>query len=212
MASEYNATYLVQEHGVYTYWPKPQQCWTFLNMLLKACEVCNTDWLIYLHPDNICNDRIHIIPPGPVCGVGAGSRNGISNNSIKNLETYIKSIYPNLEYNGYGWCGGGCINTEIFKQIMKTFTYEKLISLYYLFNFEEGKPFPSNYDDLFIPFLFNIHGFPYRIWLEIEEPHRGEYGYGSSAAFQHGEKKFYDNKNITNSDLWNKMYLEIIKR
>jgi hypothetical protein len=47
------------------------------------------------------------------------------------------------------------------------------------------------HEDIFLPFLFNYYGYPYRIWLEIEEHERGDMGWGSSAAFQHGNKQFY---------------------
>ena len=187
MAKRYNATYIKEDKSIYLFWPKPEQAWTYLQWILKAADIAKTEWLVQLHPDNICNDRFTTYPPGPLCGVSAGSKTGISCNQYPEKATqHLRKIHPDLELNGYGWCGGGCIHVPTFREIMKTFTYDKLLDI--VNNIDNRVVL---HEDLFLPFLFNLYGYPYRVWLEIEEPLRGFDGCGSSAAFQHGNKSFY---------------------
>jgi len=189
MASKYSATYLVENTGIYLYWPTPEQAWKYLQWILKAADVCNTEWLIQLHPDNIFNDKFHIPPPGPLCGLGCGSRNGISNNKLHpSLRNYVYEKYPNIEDNGYGWAGGGCLHVPTFRKIMETFTFDDVKTLYSNVLIKESDNNVSNNDDFFIPFIFNIYGYPYRVWLEIEEPGGAV---GESAAIQHRNKTYY---------------------
>lgn len=188
MAQQYNATYLIEKEGIYLFWPQAEQCWRYLQWILQVADICNTEWLVQLHPDNIINDRFHINPPGPLCGVGAGSHNGVSNNPIpEHAQSYIRTLHPSLESNGYGWCGGGCIHVPTFRAIMKDFTFEKLVHIKHDVN-----ETVTRHEDMFLPFLFNMYGFPYRVWLEIEEHNRGYHGLGQSAAIQHANKTYYN--------------------
>jgi hypothetical protein len=197
MAIKYNATYVKEIDGVYLFWITPKQCWTYLQWVLQAADICKTEWLVQLHPDNICNDRFSTYPPGPLCGVGCGTRSGVSGNQLSPVMIkYLKETRPDLEMNGYGWCGGGCIHVPTFRKIMETFTYEKMENVL--------KTFFHNYplhEDNFMPFLFNMYGYPYRVWLDIEETNRGTYGV--SSAFQHGNKSFY---NLTKEQIDNLGY------
>lgn len=187
MARRYNCEYVKEKKSLYLFWPNPEQCWQYLQWILKAAEITQTEWLIQLHPDNICNDRIYIPPPGPLCGVSAGTRTGISGNQYpEKAKMFLMNMLPDLEQNGYGWAGGGCIHVPTFKSIMQSFTYDDLLTI-----IEKIDKRVTLHEDIFLPFLFNYYGYPYRVWLEIEEPERGISGWGSSAAFQHGNKSFY---------------------
>ena len=195
MAAEYNASYIIENNGIYLYWPKAEQTWTYLQWILKAADICKTEWLVQLHPDNIINDRFHILPPGPLCGVSAGTRSGSSGNPLPESATqYLLQNTRLGEFNGYGWCGGGCIHVPTFRNIMREFTFEKLTHIHrYVSNVV------TLHEDSFLPFLFNLYGFPYRVWLEIEEHNRGFYGMGSSAAIQHANKKYYAPSNTSHA-------------
>jgi hypothetical protein len=196
MASRYNATYIKEESSIYLFWPTAEQCWQYLQWIIKVADIAKTEWLVQLHPDNICNDRFSVIPPGPVCGVGCGSRSGVSNNRLPhNAEKYLTDIHPNLEMNGYGWCGGGCLHVPTFKNIMKQFTFDKLLELRKnSLIIGEGVSVwnVTSHEDVFIPFLFNMYGYPYRVWRDIEELNRGSMGWGTSAAFEHNNKTYYN--------------------
>ena len=191
MAAKYNAKYIKCEKSIYLYWPTIEQTWTYLQWILQVSDICKTEWLVQLHPDNIVNDRYHINPPGPICGLSCGSRSGVSNNALfPKAAQYVLTKYPNIEMNGYGWAGGSCLHVPTFRKIMETFTFERLTDI--KLNID---PKITENEDYFLPFLFNLYGYPYRIWLEIEEPNRNTFG--SSAAFQHGNKTFY---NISKSE------------
>jgi len=193
MAKKFNATYIKENVSIYLTWLTPEQAWTYLQWILKAADITKTEWLIQLHPDVICNDRISVYPPGPLCGVGAGSRNGVSNNQffVQKANDVLKVLHPELPHNGYGWCGGGCIHVPTFRKIMETFTFLHLKLIHAtLYNDNDKIHNIILHDDIFLPFLFNIYGYPYRVWLEIEEVNRWQ-GFGSSAAFQHGNKNYY---------------------
>jgi hypothetical protein len=188
MAARYNATFLRKKESIYLYWPTMEQCWEYLQWIKEVAAITKTEWLVQLHPDNIFNDRFHIQPPGPLCGVGAGSRSGRSGNPLfPAAKKFMDSYRPTLEQNGYGWCGGGCIHVPTYLKIMEDFTIEKLKYI-----FTEVDSNIVRHEDCFLPFLFNLYGFPFRVWLEIEEPLRGEAGLGNSAAIQHGVKTYYN--------------------
>jgi len=196
MASKYNASYVVENSGIYLYWPKVEQTWTYLQWILKAADICRTEWLVQLHPDNIINDRFHILPPGPLCGVSAGTRSGRSGNPLPEAATqYLLQNTTLRELNGYGWCGGGCIHVPTYRNIMREFTFERLVYIH-----ENISKVVTLNEDVFLPFLFNLYGFPYRVWLDIEEcENRGYAGAGVSAAIQHGTKKYYAPSNISHT-------------
>jgi hypothetical protein len=188
MAKRYDATFIRRDHSIYLYWPTIQQTWEYLQWILQVADITKTEWLVQLHPDNICNDRYSIPPPGPICGVGAGSRTGVSSNKFTDkMNAYLLSLHPTIEMNGFGWAGGGCLHVPTFRKIMETCTYEFISHLH-----NEIDTTATMHEDLFLPYLFNLHGIPYRIWLEIEEVNRGVFGLGSSAAFQHGNKDYYN--------------------
>lgn len=215
MAKRHNAKYIKEEKSIYLFWPTPEQCWTYLQWILRAADIAQTEWLIQLHPDNICNDRFTVYPPGPICGSGCGSRNGTSNNRLPPVsEHYLRFLHPNLEQNGYGWCGGGCLHVPTFRKIMESFTFEKLKAI--KTDSSVVGELSSNWnvtchEDVFMPFLFNLHGYPYRVWTEIEELNRGPGGWGMSAGFEHNNKSFYNLSREQISKLGDKIQEQVLK-
>jgi hypothetical protein len=197
IAKKYNCIYIKKDRNICLLWNNLEDAYEFLSRTSEACKILekyNKEWIIHLHPDVICNGKISYYPPGYLCGVSAGSNTGKSNNNFnnspewKNIETYIINLHPNLEINGWGWCGGSIMNIPIFNKVYEnvlksdeTYKLETLAKIY-----KES----VKYEDTMIPILFMINGFYYRIWKDNPEYHRGE----QKGAFLHGYKEHYDFK------------------
>ena len=187
IATKYNCIYIEKDLDIYLYFATYLSTYEFLLRMLEAVNISNTEWLILLHPDNLCLDKISRMPPGPCCGLSCGSYTEKSNNKFRNIvNDYLVKKTNNLEINGFGWAGGSIINCNTFKDIMKTFTLNDLKNINNMF------PDVTQHEDIFIPFLFNYYGYEYRVWIEIEEANRnfnGQYG-----AFTHGVKHKHKNE------------------
>ena len=192
MAKKYNCIYIQKDKNICLLWNDIKDSHEFLHRTKEACNLLNTEWLINLHPDVICQNKISYYPPSFICGVGAGSITGISNNNFnssnewRKIDNYIRKLQPNIKLNGWGFCGGSIMNIEKFNEVYKSIYCEKPIII--LEDIEFVYKEAVKYEDTLLPILFNIFGYEYRIWKDNPEYHRRE----KEGAFLHGYKKHYD--------------------
>lgn len=149
--------------------------------------------MIHLHPDVICQGKICYYPNAHLAGVGCGSNDGISNNrwdrppSVPTVESYIRQFHPDIELNGWGWCGGSIMNVEAFYQV-----YDSVFGENATIRLEELREKMwlniTEHEDTMMSVLFALNGFVFRIWKDNPEYHREE----RTGAFLHGFKEHYD--------------------
>lgn len=193
MAKKYNCFYIKKDKNICLLWNDIKDAYEFINRTKEACDKLNTEWLINLHPDVICQNKISYNPPSFICGVGAGSNNGISNNNFdcssewKKIDNYIKQFQPNVRLNGWGFCGGSIMNIEKFNEIYDSIYSEN--PLIRLESIESVYKEAVKYEDTLLPILFNLKGYEYRIWKDNPEWHRRG---TTNGAFLHGYKNHYD--------------------
>lgn len=192
MAIKYNCIYIKKNKNICLLWNDLTDTYEFLHRLKEACELLKTEWLINLHPDVICQNKISYNPQADICGVSAGSNTGIScnnfdnNNEWKKIKIFIQKFNSNVELNGWGWCGGGIMKIKTFIKI-----YNNLYSDTPIVKLEEiNNTYKEavRYEDTLLPILFNIYGYNYRIWKDNPEFHRNN----KIGAFLHGYKAHYD--------------------
>jgi hypothetical protein len=160
----------------------------------------NTDWVIHLHPDVICQGKICYMPSSELAGVAAGSHSGISGNNWNTdgwtqLVNYIRRKQPNVELNGFGWCGGSIMNRNAFYKVYNSIYGENpIIDLQELR--DNTSVAITEHEDTMMSVLFALNGYSYRIWKDNPEYHRGR----REGAFLHGFKEHYDFKKQGLSD------------
>ena len=182
----YDCKYIEKTDEICTYWTNIKYAREFLDRTREACALCNTEWMVYLHPDSICKRKISRHPNSHIAGVDCGSRTGQSSNMYNDkIINYIRSRRPGLELNGWGFVGGCIFHVPTFIDV-----YNKTISRLDEINKELGEDFLFEYDDTMMPFLFNLCGYVFRVWFDVSEPHREL----RDTAFVHGIKDFYDVK------------------
>ena len=194
MSKKYNCIHIKEEKNICLLWNDIEDSHSFMHRLNKTCDLLGTEWVINLHPDVICQHKICYYPTSYLCGVGCGSRDGISKNNFRvskswrRIEEYIRGKNPEVRMNGWGWCGGSIMKISIFKDIYNDIysssphaTLEEIEKVY-----KEA----VRYEDTLLPVLFNVYGYEYRIWKDNPEFHRGE----KHGAFLHGYKEHYDFK------------------
>jgi hypothetical protein len=205
MAKEFGCIYVKKDIRICLHWPDPEGAYEFLLRTKEACELAKTEWIIHLHPDVLCQDRISKYPNAHLAGVSCGSKNGKSCNMFNDyIQKYIHKYQPNIEINGWGWCGGSIMHVATFNKvydsifITKKFSIKKInddlgqgLSLH-----TSSSGYTSN-EDVLMSLLFNLNGFVYRIWLDNSEHHRGRDGLTDAGAFLHGIKDHY---NLHNSN------------
>lgn len=215
MAKKYNCIYLPKDREICLHYPDIEGSHEFLHRTKEACELVKTDWIVHLHPDVICQGKISYYPPSELSGVSAGSSNGVSNNNWttkdwKPVVSYIRKYQPNVEINGWGWCGGSILKCDAFYKV-----YDSLYGENALFKLEEirEKTYKNvtEHEDTMMSVLFALNGYPYRIWKDNPEYHRAN----NQGAFLHGYKEHYDFKKqgLTVSEYYARVrYQNITKR
>ena len=187
LANKYNCIYVDKEVDIYLYFPTYSSTYEFLLRTLEAVNICQTEWLMLLHPDNLCYDKICRPPLGACNGLSCGSTNEKSNNMFRQcVIDYLHQRHPQLNINGFGWAGGSVIHCQTFKKIMEFVTIDILKDI------KERFPEITQHEDIFMPFLFNYFGYEYRVWIELEEANRG-FNY-QQGAFTHGIKHGHVNE------------------
>jgi hypothetical protein len=193
MAKKYNCIHISKNERLCLHFKTMDKADEFLYRTKEACDKLQTEWVIHLHPDVLCRHKISYYPPSELCGVSAGSSSGVSGNNwdrtdeLRKVKDYIRKIQPNIELNGWGWCGGGIMLRSAFNKVYdslygnnKKFSIEEIIKntikMVYL------------HEDSLFPVLFALNGFPYRIWKDNPEYHREN----KQGAFLHGFKEHYD--------------------
>lgn len=200
MAKKYNCVYIPKAREICLHYPEISASHEFLNRTKEVCDLAGTDWLIHLHPDVICQGKISYYPPSELCGVGAGSISGVSNNNwdsgLKVVADYIRQYQPNVELNGWGWCGGSIVNIKAFNVV-----YDSLYGPNKKFSLEDIREKTwinvTEHEDTMMSVLFALNGYSYRIWKDNPEHQR----FGpKEGAFLHGYKEHYDFKKQGLSD------------
>jgi len=212
MAEKYNCIYVKKEVEICLHYPDIEASYEFLKRTFEACKLSKTEWMIHLHPDVVCQGRICYHPNAHLAGVACGSYTGISNNNwngVGNVENYIRKFYPNIELNGFGWCGGSIMNVEAFYVV-----YDSIFGENPKFTLEQIREntaiHVTEHEDTMMSVLFALNGFVYRIWKDNPEFHRGE----RNGAFLHGYKEHYDFKyqGMSVSDYYTKVRTENISK
>lgn len=210
MAKKYNCIYLKKELEICLHYPDIKGSYEFLKRARECCELAKTEWMIHLHPDVICQHKISYYPCSYLSGVSCGSYNGKSNNMWNKIAVdYIRQYQPNAEINGWGWCGGSIVNVQAFYQV-----YDSVIGEKAKFSLEHIRSnvglYVTEHEDTMMSFLFELNGFPYRIWKDNPEYHRGM----SEGAFLHGFKGHYDfmNQGLSVSEYYTKVRTQNITK
>lgn len=195
MAAKYNCIHLKKDKEICLHYPDITSSHEFLHRTKEVCDLLKTDWLIHLHPDVICQGRISYMPPSELAGVAAGSINGQSGNNWnmssewQRVADYIRKFQPTVELNGWGWCGGSIMNRMAFYNV-----YDSIYGENAKFSLEDIRKntysAATEHEDTMMSILFALNGYPYRIWKDNPEHHRGS----KQGAFLHGYKDHYDFK------------------
>jgi hypothetical protein len=215
IAKKYNCIHIIKNRQICLHYPDIEGSYEFLHRTLEACNLCKTEWIIHLHPDVICQGKICYYPNAHLAGVSCGSNNGISNNNwninnsveLKKVETYIRKFQPNIELNGWGWCGGSIMYVDAFRTV-----YNSVLGDNPLFNLEDIRKESwlnvTEHEDTMMSLLFALNGFVFRIWKDNPEYHRGS----RTGAFLHGFKEHYDfkKKGLSVDEYYMKVRTEII--
>lgn len=201
MATKYNCIYLKKEHEICLHYPDIASSHKFLHRTKEVADLLRTDWIIHLHPDVICQGKICYYPPSELAGVAAGSYSGVSGNhwnnspELQKVADYIRQYQPTVELNGWGWCGGSIMNCQAFYKV-----YDSLYGSDAKFSLEDIRKntfkASTEHEDTMMSILFALNGYPYRIWKDNPEHHRGS----KDGAFLHGYKEHYDYKKQGLSD------------
>jgi hypothetical protein len=202
VAARYNCIHLKKDREICLHYPDITSSHEFLHRTKEVADLLGTDWIIHLHPDVICKGKISYLPPSELAGVSAGSTTGLSGNNWNTpdwqpLISYIRKHQPNVELNGFGWCGGSIMNRNAFYKV-----YNSLYGADAKFTLEEIREnthkCATEHEDTMMSLLFALNGYPYRIWKDNPEYHRGS----KQGAFLHGYKEHYDfkNKNMSLED------------
>ena len=200
MAIKYNCIYVKKDSEICLHYPDIASSHEFLHRTKYVCDLLKTDWIIHLHPDVLCQGRISYYPPSELAGVAAGSYSGVSGNhwntnQWSSVISYIRKYQPTVELNGWGWCGGSIMNCQAFYKV-----YDSLYGANVKFTLEDIRKntFKSSteHEDTMMSILFALNGYPYRIWKDNPEHHRGS----KEGAFLHGYKEHYDFKKQGLSD------------
>lgn len=194
IAAKYNCIHLKKDREICLHYPDIEGSYEFLNRTKEVCDILKTEWVIHLHPDVICQGKICYYPPSELCGVAAGSNSGISGNNWnteywKSVETYIKKYQPNVELNGWGWCGGSIMKIDAFYKVYESVIGDK--KQYSLEDIRKNNLLITEHEDTMMSVLFALNGYSYRIWKDNPEYNRGGFKTG---AFLHGYKEHYDFK------------------
>jgi len=216
IAKEFNCIYIKKDIRICLHWPDPEGAYEFLLRTKEACDILKTDWIIHLHPDVICQDKISKFPNSHLAGVSCGSNNGRSNNMFNDtVINYIRKYHPNVEINGWGWCGGSIMYIPSFNIVYNSIFIEKKFNIKQI-NEDLGQGlslhtsssgYTSN-EDVLMSLLFNLNGFVYRIWLDNSEYHRGKYGLTDAGAFLHGIKSHYNLHNTNDMNFHSNKVIE----
>lgn len=194
VAARYNCIHLKKDREICLHYPDITSSHEFLHRTKEVADLLGTDWIIHLHPDVICQGRICYLPPSELSGVSAGSFSGLSGNNWNTpdwqpLVSYIRKHQPDMELNGFGWCGGSIMNRTAFYKV-----YNSLYGADAKFTLEEIRDnthkCATEHEDTMMSLLFALNGYPYRIWKDNPEYHRGS----KHGAFLHGYKEHYDFK------------------
>ena len=197
MAKKYNCIHVIKGKEICLHYPCIEDSYEFLHRTLEACNLTGSEWMIHLHPDVICRGKISYYPPSPLAGVHSGSCSGVANNNwkcynvtpqLENVENYIRKFQPDVELNGWGWCGGSIMNVEVFREVYASVCEENSI-----FNLEDIRRSTwvgiTEHEDLMMSVLFALKGHPYRVWKDNPENNY-------PGAFLHGYKEMYDFKKV----------------
>lgn len=216
MAAKYNCIHIKKDLEICLHYPDIKSAHEFLHRTKEVIDLLKTEWIIHLHPDVICQGQISYWPPSELAGVAAGSDNGVSANNWNNspelqkVTHYIRQYQPTVELNGWGWCGGSIMNCQAFYKV-----YDSLYGSSAKFSLEDIRKntFKSSteHEDTMMSILFALNGYPYRIWKDNPEHHRGF----KTGAFLHGYKEHYDFKKqgLTLSEYFSRVrYQNISKR
>ncbi len=210
MAKEFNCIYIKKDIRICLHWPDPEGAYEFLLRTKEACDILKTDWIIHLHPDVICQDKISKFPNAHLAGVSCGSNSGKSNNMFNEIViNYIRKYQPDVEINGWGWCGGSIMYIPAFYIVYDSIFIHKKFNIkkidedlgQNLLLHTSSSGYTSN-EDVLMSLLFNLNGFVYRIWLDNAEFHRGNDGLTDAGAFLHGVKTHYSFNNNSNFYDW----------
>jgi hypothetical protein len=214
MANKYNCIYLRKDRQICLHYPDIEGSYDFLNRTLEACNLCKTEWMIHLHPDVICQGKICYHPNAHLAGVASGSYTGVCNNNwssdnaeLRKVKEYIRKFQPDIELNGWGWCGGSIMNVDAFITV-----YHSVIGENAIFKLEDIRKQTwlnvTEHEDTMMSVLFALNGFVYRIWKDNPEHHRGK----KQGAFLHGYKEHYDfkKKGMTDAEYFQKCRMENI--
>lgn len=193
MAKKYNCIHLPKQNEICLHWYDMKWAYEYIERVKECCELAKTEWMIHLHPDVICCDKISKYPNAALAGVSAGSWTEKSNNNFpQDVLDFIKKHNPNSELNGYGWCGGSIMHVPTFMKVYNSVVVEKKWDLYELRE-KLGQSWTEHEDVLFST-LFELEGYSYRVWLDNPEYQHGILGLTDGGAFLHGFKLNYNVK------------------
>lgn len=193
MAKKHNCIHLPKQNEICLHWYDIKWAYEYLERVKESCELAKTEWMIHLHPDVICCDKISKYPNAALAGVSAGSWTEKSNNNFpEHVLNFIREHNPNAELNGYGWCGGSIIHVPTFMKVYQSVVVDKKWNLYELRE-KLGQQW-TEHEDVLFSILFELEGYSYRIWLDNPEFQRGRSGLTDGGAFLHGFKRHYNLK------------------
>lgn len=202
MATKYNCIYLRKVWQITLLFQDLSYVQEFMHRTHESCELVKTEWIIQLHPDVICQNKISYMPRANLCGVAAGSNTGTSGNNWSNspewntVATYIRNRknQPDVELNGWGWCGGSIMKVDSFYKVYDSIYKDKIFSLESMKDNMNISVF--KHEDTLMPVLFAMNGFGYRIWKDNPEYHRNNVT--KQGAFLHGYKEHYNRNDFIN--------------
>ena len=147
----------------------------WLSNIQKAIDYCNTEYIVLLEDDVICNGKYTSLP---VHAGGNHCNNDFrelrENNMNERLMKYVENLGVIPKFWFWSLAGGSIINCDVLKQCLSNGSSEKV--------FEAAKIYKALSDagDCFLSFLLMINGFTCDHWTNT-----------GKSNMVHPDKRFY---------------------
>jgi len=143
-----------------------------LNQFKRACDYCNTEWMIYLEPDIIIRNQIKKLPNKKyAAGGNLHSFNTFEPFEAQTINKYRKERNLPLR-DGYIFSAPMIYNWEILKKILAR-RWDREIE-YVLNNCPRNRLLEFRGLDAFMSFLFFINGYEIEDWDQVVEIYHAE--------------------------------------
>lgn len=171
--------------------------WPFLHRMRTAALEMNSEYLIYLEPDNTVHSGINYEPNSDAGGMQDNNPR-FSETIVNFVEQKIQRTRPGWKwgYTGSGLAGGSYFKTSV---VLDAFSDESVASIdwEFLYHHDNHRVFSS---DFAMPLILSLSGYQYRPWKDIiqwdlpNQPNVSRYAFEHYGRGVEGGKPEYNRK------------------